>query len=105
MKVKVDEELVQEIGAVMKLEFTDAQMTTIVSEINSTVAMFEELNELDTEGVEPTFYGLVNKEAAFRKDEAKQDLEEVDALLENTPRSKDRMIEVPAILDDGEGGA
>ncbi len=103
--MKVDEALVKEIGSILKLEFTEAQMSTIVAEINSTLSMFEELNELDTEGVEGTFYGTLNQKARLRKDEAVRDEEEVKALLENAPAIKDTFIEVPVILEDGEGGA
>ncbi len=103
--MKVDEKLVKEIGEVMKLEFTKAQMSSILAEINSTITMFEELDQLDTEGVEGTFYGGVNPQVRLRKDEAVKDEEEVAALLENAPATKDTFIEVPAILEDGEGGA
>ena len=103
--MKVDEELVNEIGSVMKLEFTEAQMNTIVAEINNTITMFEELQQLDTEGVEGTFYGTLTNKARLRKDEAIKNVQEVSALLENAPATKDTFIEVPAILEDGEGGA
>ena len=89
----------------MKLEFTDAQMTTIVAEINNTITMFEALEELDTEGVEGTFYGTLTKKAPLRKDEAVKNEDEVAALLDRAPATKDTFIEVPAILEDGEGGA
>lgn len=101
----VDEQLVSEIGSVMKLEFTEAQMSTIVAEINNTITMFEELQKLDTEGVEGTFYGILTNKARLRKDEAVRNEKEVAALLENAPATKDTFIEVPAILEDGEGGA
>ncbi|HLR92814.1 MAG TPA: Asp-tRNA(Asn)/Glu-tRNA(Gln) amidotransferase subunit GatC [Atopostipes sp.] len=105
MQVKVDEKLVREIGQILKLEFTDAQMSTIVAEINNTVSMFEELSQLDTEGVEGTFYGRVDQKASFRDDEPVRDEKEVEAILENTPETENNLIQVPAILDDGEGGA
>lgn len=101
----VNEELINEIGSVMKLEFTDTQMSIILEEINSTISMFEELENLDTEGVEGTFYGTLTNKARLRKDEAVKNEKEVSALLENAPATKDTFIEVPAILEDGEGGA
>lgn len=103
--MKVDKKRVEEIGSIMKLEFTDAQMSTIVAEINETISMFEELADLDTEGVEPTFYGSVERHASFRQDEAVENKKEVEALIENAPATVDHLIQVPAILDDGEGGA
>lgn len=103
--MNVNENLVKEIGTILKLEFTDAQMDTLVNDINQTVSMFEELAELDTEGVEGTFYGSVEGHASFRKDEAVRNKEEIAALLDNAPATVDNLIQVPAILEDGEGGA
>ena len=103
--MNINEELVKEIGSIMKLEFTDAQMEILTREINQSVSMFEELAKLDMTGVEGTFYGSVEGRASFRKDEPVRDKEEIAALLENAPATVDNLIQVPAILDDGEGGA
>ncbi len=103
--MNINEELVKEIGSIMKLEFTDAQMDTIVNEISESISMFEELAQLDTEGVEGTFYGTVEGRARFRKDDPVQNKEEIAALIENAPATVDNLIQVPAILEDGEGGA
>lgn len=103
--MNINESLVKEIGSILKLEFTDAQMDTLVTEINQSISMFEELAQLDTEGVEGTFYGTVEGRARFRNDEAIRNKEEIAALLENAPATMDNLIQVPAILEDGEGGA
>ena len=103
--MNINEELVKEIGSIMKLEFTDAQMDTLVNEISESISMFEELAQLYTEGVEGTFYGTVEGRARFRKDESVQNKEEIAALIENAPATVDNLIQVPAILEDGEGGA
>lgn len=103
--MNINKELVKEIGSIMKLEFTDAQMDTLVNEISESISMFEELAKLDTEGVEGTFYGTVEGRARFRKDESVQNKEEIAALIENAPATVDNLIQVPAILEDGEGGA
>lgn len=103
--MKVNENLVKEIGTILKLEFTGAEMATLVKDINETVSMFEVLAELDTEGVEGTFYGSIEGHASFRKDEGIRNKEEIAALMENAPVIVDNLIQVPAILEDGEGGA
>jgi aspartyl-tRNA(Asn)/glutamyl-tRNA(Gln) amidotransferase subunit C len=103
--MEVDKNLVEEVGSVMKLEFTDSQINTLVNDINKSISMFEDLAELDTEDVEGTFHGTVERHARLREDEVVQNQDEVKALLENAPNTKDQLIQVPAILDDGEGGA
>lgn len=104
-KMKVNEKQIQEISSIMKLEFSKEETDKLLEETNKTLSMLQTLGEVDTEGVEGTFYGTVNHEMNFRKDEAIRNEKEVDALLENTPTSVDHLIQVPAILDEGEGGA
>lgn len=103
--MKVDEKLVKEIGSVLKIEFSEDEVKEFTVETNKTLSLLETLNELDTEGVEGTFYGAVDRTAVFRADEAVQDKEEIAALLEAAPHNVDQLIQVPAILDNGEGGA
>lgn len=103
--MRVDKDLVSRIGSVMKIKFTEDDLKMYEEDTEETLNMLEELDKLDTEGIEPTFYGGPNKEAVFRKDEPVRNEKEVKALLDNAPVTKDSFIQVPAILDDGEGGA
>lgn len=103
--MKVDEKMISEISSVLKLKFSDEEITDRVQEINETLKMLATLQEVDTQDVEGTFYGAVNYENRFRKDEPIQDKDEVKALLANAIDSEENQIKVPAILDDGEGGA
>lgn len=103
--MKADEQLISEISSVMKLDYTGEELKQLTEETNETLSMLAALNEVDTEGVAETFYGSVKQEARLRPDEPVQDEKEVEELLEQAIASKDHFIEVPAILDDGEGGA
>ncbi len=102
--MKVDAELVSEMGLIMKLAFSEEETETLVVELNQTLEMLASLEEVDTENVEGTFYGREGA-AALREDVAVEKPEEVKALLEQTKGNKDGFIEVPAMLDDGEAGA
>lgn len=102
--MKVNEKLVTEISSEMKLKFTPTETADLVNELNQTFQMLSALNEVDTTGVEGTFYGGLG-EAKFREDEAIAKPEEVKLMLKQAKTSKDGFIEVPAILDDGEAGA
>lgn len=103
--MKIDEQMVSEMSSIMKLEFSKEETENLVTELNETLDMLATLQEVDTENVESTFYGAVNRKASFRKDEAVQDKEEVRALLDNAIDREGNEIKVPAILNDGEGGA
>lgn len=104
-KMKVDEKLVKRVGSAMKLKFSDEEIKLFMTDIEETLNMLEKLEELDTDGVEGTFHGGPTRTAHLRKDVAIKDEKEVEALLEHAPARADQLIQVPAILDDGEGGA
>lgn len=103
--MKVDEKMISEISSIMKLKFSNEETAELTQEINETLTMLSTLQEVDTTDIEGTYYGVVNYQARFRKDEPVQDKEEVKSLLANAIDSEDNQIKVPAILDDGEGGA
>ena len=102
--MKVNEKLITEISSEMKLKFTEAEIGKLVDELNETLEMFSTLDEVDTEGIEGSFYGGLGL-ATFREDEPVASPEQVKAMLKQVKTSKDNFIEVPAILDDGEVGA
>ncbi len=104
-KMKVDEKLVKRVGSAMKLKFSEDELKSFMTDIEATLNMLETLEELDTDGVEGTFHGGPSRTALLRKDEAIKNDEEVRKLLEAAPARAGQLIEVPAILDDGEGGA
>lgn len=103
--IMVDKILIERVSSALKLKFSDDELDHFMDEMKGTLMMLESLNELDTENVEGTFYGGTIGTARLRKDEAVKNEDEVKALLENAPTHKDQLIKVPAILDDGEGGA
>lgn len=102
--MKVDAKLVKEISSAMKISFSENETNDLVKELNQTLEMLSILKEVDTEGIEATFYGRVG-EASFRNDEPIENPEEVKAMLKQVRSSKDNLIKVPAMLDDGEAGA
>ncbi|MDN6161167.1 MAG: Asp-tRNA(Asn)/Glu-tRNA(Gln) amidotransferase subunit GatC [Atopostipes sp.] len=102
--MKVDAELVEEIGKSVKLEFSEEELSDLTSGLNETLEMIRTLDEVDTEGIEGSYHGN-SGEAVFREDEPKESPEEVEAMLEQVRARKDSLIEVPAMLDDGEAGA
>lgn len=103
--MKVNEKIISEIASIMKLEFSKEETTELTQEMNETLSMLDTMQEVDTTDVEGTFYGTVHHQSYFRKDEPHQDKEEVKALLANAIDSEENQIKVPAILEDGEGGA
>jgi len=103
--MKIDEDFISEMSSILKLKFSETETKEVVKETNETLSMLETLQEVDTKGVKGTYYGAVKHKTRFREDHPVQDEAEVAAMLENTQTSVDQLIQVPAILDEGEGGA
>lgn len=98
-------EKVHDIGKSAKLAFSDQEASIYAKEIGDTFDYLQILSEVDTDDVEPTYYGRVNDLTPLRDDEPVRDDKEVDALLDFALSTRDQLIEVPAIIDQGEGGA
>lgn len=104
-KMKVNNQLLSEVSSIMKLNFSEEELNTLVTETNDILEMMEMLSEVDTSEVKGTFHGVVNREVTLRQDEAVENKEEVAQILEKANVNEDNLIIVPAMLDNGEGGA
>lgn len=91
---------VQHVAKLAKLRFTDDELNKFTEEFGRIIEMVEQLEEVDTEGVKPTYHGneLFN---VMREDIAKEH-HKAQEFLRNAPESEGSYIKVPAILESGE---
>ncbi len=89
---------VQKLAQLSALTITDDQVTTMTDELNEILGYVEQLNEVDTEGVEPT-YQVNGLENVTRPDEiVDMGVSQAD-LLKNAPAEQDGSIKVPRVLE------
>ena len=89
---------VQKLAQLSALTITDEQAHTMTDELNEILGYVEQLNEVDTNGVEPT-YQVNGLENVTRSDEiAAMGVSQAD-LLKNAPDSQDGSIKVPRVLE------
>lgn len=95
MAVTIDD--VRVVAALARLRFTEDEERVLMVKLNGVLEYMEKLNELDTEGVEPTSHVLpmVN---AFRPDEAEH-FPALDALRSIAPDRQGGHYKVPRIID------
>ncbi|MFT8812365.1 Asp-tRNA(Asn)/Glu-tRNA(Gln) amidotransferase subunit GatC [Oenococcus sp.] len=86
------------VAQLAKLHFSDQQLDVLTGQLASILDLVETLNEVDTEGVEPT-YTVSNNVNVLREDLAVKSGQKV-ALLANAPETQDGQIKVPAIIDE-----
>jgi aspartyl-tRNA(Asn)/glutamyl-tRNA(Gln) amidotransferase subunit C len=85
------------IAHLARLELTDAELQTISRQLSDILDYIQQLNKVDTEGVEPLAHPLPIQNV-FRPDEPAPSLT-VDEALANAPRRIGPFYGVPAVFD------
>lgn len=93
----ISKEQVRHVADLARLSLTDEEVELFAKQLGDIIDYAELLNELDTEGVEPTTHVLDLKNV-MRKDEPKKWITQEEA-LKNAPDVQDGQFRVPAILE------
>jgi len=94
---EITKDQVKHVAHLARLEITDEEAGQFTEHLSAIITYAEKLNELDTEGIEPTTHVLDLKNV-FRKDEAKHTITQEEA-LKNAPDAQDGQFRVPSILE------
>ena len=96
--MKVDDALVNKLAKLSRLEFSKEEKEAIKEDLKKMIDFVEQLNDVDTEGVEPLIH--VNPEKnVFRSDEVTQRLSQKEA-LKNAPSHDGFYFKVPKVVDN-----
>lgn len=93
----ISKEEVKRVAELARLEVTDDECEHYREHLSEIISYFDKLNELDTEGVEPTTHVLDLKNV-FSSDEPKHTITREEA-FENAPDHEDGYFRVPSIMD------
>lgn len=94
---EITKDEVKHVADLARLEITEEEAEQFTEHLSAIITYAEQLNELDTEGVEPTTHVLDLKNV-FRQDEVKRTITQEDA-MKNAPDSEDGQFRVPSILE------
>ena len=94
MSVSLDE--VRHLAALSEINLTDDELTSLTTDIDNIVDYINQLEELDTDGVEPTFQ-LTGLRNVWREDKIEPQLPR-EKLLGLAPESEDNQVKVPKVL-------
>jgi len=96
--MKVDNELIDKLARLSKLEFDDESKEAIKKDLSRMLEFVDQLNELDTEGVEPLIH--VNEETnKYREDAVTEKLDQKEA-LKNAPEHDGFYFKVPKVVEN-----
>lgn len=94
--MSVSLEDVRHLAELSQIRLNKTELTSLASDIDRIVGYIDQLDELDTAGVEPTFQ-LTGLDNVWRADEVKPQLGRQE-LLQLVPDSEDGQVKVPKVL-------
>lgn len=102
MAEQINRQEVKHVADLAKLSFDDAALDKITPQLEEIIGLFNDLQKVDTDGVEP-MYTPTTEHNVLREDKGIRSGQR-DALLKNAPDTQDGLIKVPAIIDESEDG-
>ncbi|MDP4552143.1 MULTISPECIES: Asp-tRNA(Asn)/Glu-tRNA(Gln) amidotransferase subunit GatC [Bacillaceae] len=94
---RITKEQVKHVANLARLEMDEAEVEKFTTQLDDIISMAEQLNELDTENVEPTTHVLDLKNV-LREDKAQPWLSREEA-LKNAPDHANGQVKVPSIFE------
>ena len=88
---------VQYLAMLSNLKLDDEEAKSLTDDLDRIVGYIEQLSELDTDGVEPT-YEVTGLQNVWRQDEVDESDVTKDQLLSLVPESYQDQIKVPKVL-------
>ncbi|GGL60206.1 Asp-tRNA(Asn)/Glu-tRNA(Gln) amidotransferase subunit GatC [Sporolactobacillus putidus] len=94
---RINEEQVRYVANLARLSFDDDAIKKFTTQLDDIIGFAEQLNELDTEGIEPTTH-VLDMHNVMRDDVVEPSLPREEA-LKNAPVQEDGQVKVPLIME------
>jgi len=95
--MSVDKDTVRQIARLARIRVPEDQLEPLAGELSNILGWIEQLNELDTEGVEP-MTSVVAMQAPMREDDV-NDGGIPDQIVANAPAPVDHYFAVPKVVE------
>ncbi len=92
----IDKKIVEHIANLSRLELPEEEVTLFTKDLGSILNYVEQLNEVDTNNVEPTCF-MVPKHSPLREDEEEESLSK-EKTLKNGPCIKKGFFAIPKVI-------
>lgn len=94
---RISSEQVKHVANLARLSISEEEAETFTKQLDAMISFAEQLNELNTDHVEPTSHVLDMKNV-MREDIAQEGLSQ-NEVLKNTPDHQDGQVKVPSIIE------
>ena len=95
--MKIDKQLISKLEHLARLEVSPEEESRLIDDLNNILAMVEQLQELDTDAVEPLSY--INEDVNVLREDAVKGQLSREAALRNGPEHDDEFFRVPKVID------
>ena len=95
--MKLSTQDVEYVAKLARLEVTDGEKEKFTAQLNDILLYIDQLNELDTTGVEPMTHAIAVTNA-FREDKVMDSLG-TEGALANAPDTRGDFFRVPKVID------
>lgn len=95
--MEITREEIDHLAKLSNFSLNDEEKDNLGNDLKNIIGYISQLDELDTEGVEPT-YQVFEMENIWRDDEIVKQEAEREALLALAPETQDNQIKVPKVL-------
>ena len=89
---------VEKVSLLARLRLSEEELETLTAQLGDIVTYVEQLNELDTENVEPMAHAI-ELSNVFADDESRGSLDR-EQILANAPKRDEECYRVPAVLGE-----
>ena len=94
---RITKDQVMHVANLARLSVTDTEAEMFTEHLDAIITYAELLNELDTEGIEPTTH-VLDVRNVVREDEVRESISREDA-LKNAADQQDGQVKVPSIME------
>lgn len=94
---RISTEQVKYVANLARLAITEEEAETFTKQLDAMISFSEQLNELNTDHVEPTSHVLDMKNV-MREDKSQEGLPQSE-VLKNAPDHQDGQVKVPSIIE------
>ena len=95
--MEITREEIDHLAMLSNFSLSEKEKDSLGNDLKNIIGYISQLDELDTEGFEPT-YQVFEMENVWRDDEIMEQDADREALLALAPDSKDYQIKVPKVL-------
>jgi aspartyl-tRNA(Asn)/glutamyl-tRNA(Gln) amidotransferase subunit C len=94
--MEVSIKMIDDLAHLARLNFSEDEKITLQSDLTKMIAFIEQLNQVNTEGVEPLLH-MGGASNVLREDEIKASITQEEA-LQNAPDKDEHFFKVPKVI-------